>query len=121
MVFRIARRLTAWGVVLTVAGSLVLPAVSARHLTPDADDMLVLGVARAGEIDLIGPIQQPPLEDHCAVCHWLCAFSGASVRSTVSPAAWLASGPAPAAQISARQGRSAVPAGPSRAPPLFTL
>ena len=108
------RRLAAWGLVLSFVGSFALPAISARHVTPDADD----GFRAAGPCqELVRAPDGQPADAHCAICHWLRAISGASAQAAASTAAGLGAASVHAVRPESRQGRSEVPALPSRAPP----
>lgn len=108
------RQLAAWGLVLSLVGSYALPAVSARHVTPDADD----GFRAAGPCqELIRAADEQAADAHCAICHWLRAISGASAQAAASTPAGRGAASVHAVRPESRQGRSEVPAIPSRAPP----
>jgi len=112
------RRVSAWGLVLTFGSSLVLPVVSARHLRPDPDEGAFFGGFRSVHVSADGG---DTADEHCAICHWLRAISGAAVQGAATPAPWLAPASSGAARPVARPGGSPDAAGPSRAPPAGRL
>lgn len=114
MLSGVVRRVGAWGSLLAFAASLALPVLSTRHLAPDADDGVRLSFNMGERLDLPA---ETGSDEHCAVCHWMRAVAGASVGALgVQLTGFITSQPT-LADSSDRQGRTAVPAGPSRAPP----
>jgi hypothetical protein len=110
-----SRRLATWGLLLIFSGSLALPAISIRHTTPDVDDRVLSGYGRRAA--LATPDDVSDAGDHCAVCHWLLAISGATAQAPLTIAAAASPATPAVSRPIARLGRSEVPAIPSRAPP----
>lgn len=111
------KRAIAWAVLTAIAGTWCLPVVSGRHLAPDAEDRLA-PVRTEFSLDAAGG---EAADLHCPVCHWLHALSGAFTQPSFSPDVLLRDAALAAAPSADRQGRSQVPALPSRAPPAACL
>lgn len=115
-----AKRLRAWVALAAFLGSVGLPFVSASHMLADDD-------AACGQVSLVNhhPVVQferstpaSPLE-HCAICHWQRAVSGASTSARVTAALSLESSLAEAPERTRALGRGAPDTRSSRAPPAL--
>lgn len=111
---RIGRRTGAWAFLVAFAASLVLPGLSARHLAPDPDERLAPLMARP---DVVTADDGVAGDEHCPVCHWLHAISGAFAQPAFTADALVTRSASAGAARADRRGRSEVPALPSRAPP----
>jgi hypothetical protein len=113
------RRLVASCAILIFAGTLALPLGSEAHLSwnDDADCAALTGGGHHGASALQAENRAAP-SGHCALCHWLRAFSGVSLPlSAVSTPAFDARD-AVSRPASLWDGRMAALDRPSRAPPL---
>jgi hypothetical protein len=108
------RRVVALAVITAFAGGLVLPALSARHASPDAEDRRATSARTMLLVSEAGPVEA---DEHCPVCHWLRAISGAFALAPVVVSATPAVEVLRLTPTADRRGRSEVPAVPSRAPP----
>jgi hypothetical protein len=114
MLSSVFRRVGAWGALAAFAASFALPILSTRHLVPDVDEGSRLAVHAEQQV---GMPEGTGADEHCAVCHWMRAVAGASAPAVAVFATWLPPAEPVATGSPDRQGRTAVPAVPSRAPP----
>lgn len=114
MLSSVFRRVGAWGALAAFAASFALPILSTRHLVPDVDEGSRLAVHAEPQVAVPGGTSG---DEHCAVCHWMRAVAGASTHSGTVFVTWFLPSDPVTAGSSDRQGRTAVPAVPSRAPP----
>jgi len=112
------RRLVASFAVLVFAGTLALPLGAQTHLSWNDDPDCAFWTASAGHRPTAVKAQNEPQQTgHCALCHWLRAFAGASLTPAQSSAALLDPHGLGTAHLAWWHGRLASLDTPSRAPP----
>jgi hypothetical protein len=117
----LVRRLVALVAVSAFAGTLALPLVSAAHQRWDDDpDCASLDLGpRHVAATFARPAAGATQTGHCALCHWLRAFAGATLTPVQTPVIGSGANGAPSASHAWWHGRDLTLEGPSRAPPAL--
>src|SRR6187402_407719 len=115
------RRFVASLALVTFVGTLALPLASQTHLAWNDDPDC--GPTEFGPHHTTTTLRdgaEPIATGHCALCHWLRAFAGASLTPVQSPIPAFDARDVRAARLPWWHGRLAATHRPSRAPPAAT-
>jgi len=111
------RRIVATFAIAVFAGTLALPLGTEAHQSWNDDPDCAPSVGAGHRPAAVQAVNETAQTGHCALCHWLRAFAGASLTPVQSSIAVPDASGAMASNLAGGHGRLASLDRPSRAPP----